>query len=435
MTMKELEAFFKAQFEVNMKAARADLEADFKAKGLTPEAITAEVEKALKPKELEEGQKAKLRADMMEQFEIAAAASSAIGMKAPEPHQIIGQLIVSGLKAMEERKATNIKNVPKDFIFDCMKRIYPESKALHGMMQKELTAGLPSSGGFTIPQILLPDYIKFLYANTILDKLGITRVPMPNGNFSLPRMDATSVVEWVGEIQATSDTQPIFDQVNLRAKKLKALTAVSNSLLRQNVVGLDAWVSQDLQTVSRIALDAAFLYGGGTDFTPRGLLNVPGIQTDPNGGAAVPYAKETPINIVALLEQANVPMNNVSWIFSPVGKSWILQQAFASGPWAWADEMLRNKTLNGYPFISSSTVKANTGANPAYSDFWIADFSLALWGVSYDLSLELSREGTFTSGGTVVSAFDQDLTLIRIIAEHDFSMRQPKAAVYAQYAK
>jgi HK97 family phage major capsid protein len=228
---------------------------------------------------------------------------------------------------------------------------------------------------------------------------------------------------------------PVFDAVNLRAKKLKAMTAISNSLLRQNVVGLDAWVSQDLQTVSRIALDAAFLYGGGTDFTPRGLLNVPGIQTDPNGGAAVPYAKETPINIVALLEQANVPMNNVSWIFSPVGKSWILQQAFASGPWAWADEMLRNKTLNGYPFISSSTVKANTGANPAYSDFWIADFSLALWGVSYDLSLELSREGTFTSGGTVVSAFDQDLTLIRIIAEHDFSMRQPKAAVYAQYAK
>ena len=87
------------------------------------------------------------------------------------------------------------------------------------------------------------------------------------------------------------------------------------------------------------------------------------------------------------------------------------------------------------PFFSSSTVQANLSASPAYSDFWVADFSLALWGVSYDISLELSREGTFVSGGQTISAFDQDLTLIRIIAEHDFSMRQPMAAVYAQYAK
>ena len=435
MTMKELEEFFKKQFEVNMAAERTRLEADLKAKGLAAEAITAEVEKALKPKELEEGQKSKLRAEMMEQFEIAAAASSSIGLKAPEPHQIIGQMIVSGLKAMIEKNVTNVKNVPKDFILDVAKRAFPDSKALHGMMQKELTAGLPSAGGFTIPQIMLPDYIKFLYNATILDKLGITRVPMPNGNFSLPRMDATSAVGWVGEIQAIADTQPVFDAVNLRSKKLKAMTAISNSLLRQNVVGLDAWVSQDLQTVSRIALDTAFLYGAGTDFTPRGLKNIPGIQVDPNGGTSVAYAKETPINMIALLEQANVPMNNVAWIFSPVGKSWILQQAFASGPWAWADEMLRNKTLNGYPFFSSSTVQANLSASPAYSDFWVADFSLALWGVSYDISLELSREGTFVSGGQTISAFDQDLTLIRIIAEHDFSMRQPMAAVYAQYAK
>jgi len=428
--MKELEEFFKKQFELSMANERAKLEAEFKTKGLTTEAIQAEIAKALKPAELEEEKKSALRTQMMEQFEIAAAASKGSGLAEPTATQMIGQLIVSGLKAMEEKKVTNVKSVSKDYIFDVAKRTFPESKALHGMMQKDLTAGLPSAGGFNIPQILLPDYIKFLYANTILDKLGVTRVPMPNGNFSIPRMDATSAVGWVGEDQPTGETDQVFDAVNLRSKKLKAMTAVSNTLLRQNVVGLDAWVSQDLQTVSRIALDAAFLYGAGTQFTPRGLKNIPGIQ--PIGSTATAFAKETPINMIALLEQANVPMNNVAWIFSPMGKSWILQQAFASGPWAWADEMLRNKTLNGFPFVSSSTVVKDT-AN-AWSDFWVADFSLALWGVSYDLSLELSREGTFVSGGQTISAFDQDLTLIRIIAEHDFSMRQPKAVVYGQYA-
>jgi HK97 family phage major capsid protein len=429
MNMKELESFFKAQFEVNMKAEREKLEAEYKEKGLAAEAVKAEVEKVLKERELEEGKKSALRAEMMEQFEIAAAVSGSKGLAEPTPVAIIGQMIVSGLKAMEEKKATNIKNVQKDLIFDCAKKLFPESKALHGIMQKDLTAGLPSAGGFGIPQILLPDYIKFLYANTILDKLGITRVPMPNGNFSLPKMDATSVVDWVGETEKSEETDPVFSAVNLRSKKLKAMTAISNTLLRQNVVGLDAWVSQDLQTVSRIALDKAFLYGSGTEFTPRGLKKISGIQTI--GSETTAIDKGMPIDMVALLEQANVPMNNVSWLFSPIGKSWILKQAFAAGPWAWADEMLRNKTLNGYPFVSSATVQKDS-AN-AWSDYWIADFSLMLWGVSYDLSLELSREGTFTRDGETVSAFDQDLTLIRVIAEHDFSSRQPVAVVYGQY--
>jgi HK97 family phage major capsid protein len=299
------------------------------------------------------------------------------------------------------------------------------------MLQKELTAGVPSAGGFNIPQILLPDYIKFLYANTLLDKLGVTRVPMPNGNFSIPRMDTTSTVGWVGETAAVATTQPVFGAVNLRAKKLKAMTAISNTLLRQNVVGLDAWVSQDLQTVSRIELDKAFLYGAGTEFTPRGLKNITDIQTSGTTGTA--FGLGTPIDMIALLEQANVLMQNVNWIFSPLGKSWILQKAFSSGPWAWADEMLRNKTLNGYPFVTSASVEKD-GSN-AYSDFWAIDASMVLWGVSYDLSLEMSREGTYESGGATISAFNQDLTLIRVIAEHDFGVRQPKAVVYGQYSK
>lgn len=431
MNREELEATITANFQKNMEAERAKLTAEFQAKALTPEQIADEVGKALKSRELEEDKKKHLRSEMMDQFEIAAAASASKGISEPDAKGMVGQYIVAGLKAMEITGAKNIANVGKDAILDAAKKFLPEAKAVQGMIQKEMTAGVPSAGGFTIPQILLPEYIKFLYADTILDKLRITRVPMPNGNFSIPRMDTTSTVGWVGETAAVAATQPVFGAVNLRAKKLKAMTAISNTLLRQNVVGLDAWVSQDLQTVSRIDLDKAFLYGLGTEFTPRGLKNVTDIQTIGTTGTA--FGLGTPIDMIALLEQANVPMQNVSWIFSPLGKSWILQKAFSSGPWAWADEMLRNKTLNGYPFVTSSSVEKD--ASNAYSDFWAIDASMVLWGVSYDLSLEMSREGTYESGGATISAFNQDLTLIRVIAEHDFGVRQPKAVVYGQYSK
>jgi hypothetical protein len=95
--------------------------------------------------------------------------------------------------------------------------------------------------------------------------------------------------------------------------------------------------------------------------------------------------------------------------------------------------MASSKTINGFPFISSASVEKD--GSSAYSDFWLVDASMILWGVAYDLSLEMSREGTFTSGSDTISAFDQDLTLIRIIGEHDFGVRQPKAVLYGQYSK
>jgi HK97 family phage major capsid protein len=97
--------------------------------------------------------------------------------------------------------------------------------------------------------------------------------------------------------------------------------------------------------------------------------------------------------------------------------------------------MSRGKLMS-YDFLSSSTVSytpANGGA--AYSDFWIGDFSQFIWGVGYDLSIEMSREGSYVSGGSTVSAFQKDLTLVRLISEHDFACRQPKAFVKGTYSQ
>jgi HK97 family phage major capsid protein len=431
MNREELEATMTASFEKNMAVEREKLSAEYAAKNMSAEAVQAEVAKALASRELDEGKKKALRAEMMDQFEIAAISTANKGMPETKASDIVGQLMAVNLKAMDLVKARNITAVGKDVVLDAAKRFMPENKFIQEIIKKELTAGVPSAGGFNIPQILLPDYIKFLYANTILDKLGITKVPMPNGNFSLPRMDTTSSISWMDETAATTETQPTFSNVNLRAKKLRAMTAVSNTLLRQNIVGLDSWISQDLQTKSMIALDEAFLYGLGTEFTPRGLKNITDIQTA--GTTSTAFGLTTPIDLVALLEQANVPMQNVKWILSPIGKSWIQSKAFSTGPFAWAAEMASSKTINGYEYITSASVQKD--GSSAYSDFWIGDFSMALWGVSYDLNIELSREGSFESGGVTQNAFDKDLTLIRVIAEHDFGVRQPKAFVYSQYSK
>lgn len=441
MTTSELQALVDERVKKQVEEAKTSIKTELGGvSGIADEKKFDEaVSKAVKKIQDENSKALSANAELLLNFEKANSAQVSKGLTAETPVTVVNQMIAAGLGAMEAQKAVNINTVSPDAILAAGKKMFPDSKALHVALgakcNKDLTAGVPSAGGFTVPIAFSPDYIKALYATTILDKLGVRKVPMPNGNFSIPRMDSSSAVSWLGEAQALSVTQPAFGEVNLKAKKLGALCAVSNSLLRYSGVGVESWISDDLMEKARNALDDAFLNGAGTVYTPRGLANTTNVQTA--GGSTTAFGLATPIDLVALLEQANIPMRNVKWLFSPSGKSWVLQKAFSSGPFAWADEMLRNKTLNGYDYITSSTVSytaANGGAS-AYSDFWIGDFSEFVWGVGYDMSIEMTREGSYVSGGTTVSAFQNDLTLVRLITEHDFACRQPKAFVKGTYSQ
>jgi HK97 family phage major capsid protein len=177
---------------------------------------------------------------------------------------------------------------------------------------------------------------------------------------------------------------------------------------------------------TRIALDDAMINGSGSQYMPLGLKNNANIQTL----SASALALTTPNDMVALLQQANVRLENVHWLLNPIGESWLRNKAFSSGPFAWSDEMARTGKLRGFDFHSSSTIGYDGSGTPT-ADFWVGDFAEMMFGVSRDITIEISREGSFNDNGTVVNAFDQDLTLIRLITECDFACRQPKAFVKA----
>ena len=256
---------------------------------------------------------------------------------------------------------------------------------------------------------------------------------MVNGNLSIPKMTASASAYWVGETNAIPVSQATFGEVNMKAKKLACLSPVSNELLRYSGVGIDSWIAEDLMMKAKISLDNAFLTGSGTNYTPKGLANVTGIQTI--GDADTSVGVTTPIDMVAMLEQANIPMQNVKWLASPMLKSWFAGKSFTTGPFAWADELARTGKLNGYDVISSASVRYDGTGTPD-GDIWLGDFSQFLWGVGYDISVEMSREGTFADGeGNMISAFQNDLTLVRLITEHDFAVRNANAFVKGTFKK
>lgn len=382
---------------------------------------------------------AKAENDKAENVKYLEAFKEAVGkdnsLKAKEtPVTIVNQMIASAVSAMGHKDAHNITQVSPEEVLAQAKKDFPYSKALHNVLEarcKTMTAGTPSEGGFTVPLAFSGEYIDALVANTLIDKLNIRRVPLVHGNLSIPRMDTTSAISWGGEETVGGITEPTFGEVNMRAKKLFAKTAMSNTLIRESGVNIEGWVAEDLMRKARIALDDALLNGTGSQYQPLGLANNPNVQT--SGSSSTAFGLTTPNDMVALLEQANVRMENVHWLLNPMGESWIRNKAFSSGPFAWSDEMSRTGRLRGYEFHSSSTVKY-VDTTTDYADFWLGDFAEMMFGISKDISIEVSREGTFTNNGNVISAFDKDLTLIRLIAEVDFACRQPKAFVHGTYS-
>ena len=352
------------------------------------------------------------------------------------PVTIVNQMLASAVRAMHNKDYRSIKQLSDEEILAQAKKDFVNSKALHKVLStKAVNAGTPSEGGFTVPLAFSSDYIDALLANTLIDKLGVRRVPLVHGNLSIPKMDTVSAISWGGEETIGETTQPTFGEVNMHAKKLFAKSAITNTVIRESGVDVEGWIAEDLFRNAKIALDVAMLKGTGSQYQPLGLKNKTGVQT--SGGTTTAFSVDTPNDMEALLEQANVPMENVKWLLSPKGKSWIKSTKFTTGPFAWATEMATQKTLNGYDFLTSTTVDYTKATAPAsdYADFWLGDWSQLLFGVSKDISIEVSRDGTFVSNGQTISAFDKDLTLVRLITEVDFACRHPEAFVRGTYSQ
>ena len=410
---------------------------ELKDKGITPEKVT-ELETKIKGLEDQLSKKTNVAADqfaiIMEQNRKGGVGNIDIDDE-KSVSKTIGKIAAAIGYGLEQTKSAKID---PGMIGDFAKKLYPREKAMHDLIavQKDLEAGIPSAGGYGIPQILLPTFVPFLYKKTLFNKIGVTKYPMPAGNLRIARIDNTSAVSWGGELPKSNNTQPVLGDIVLNSKKMTAVVPYSNTLFRNQQIGLDGLIASDLQTVATINIDQVAMYGAGNQYQPLGLQGIPGIQS--LGTTGSPYALTTqfPIDAMALLEQANVPMENVCWLMNPIAKGWMMGKAFSSGPFAWANEMATgDHTLNGYPFYASATV-ANSGTSPTWANIWLGDFSEFVWGVSYDIAIDVSREGTYTdSSGIVHNAWQSDMTLVRLITEMDFNVKHSVSFLEAFVAK
>jgi HK97 family phage major capsid protein len=238
------------------------------------------------------------------------------------------------------------------------------------------------------------------------------------GPLRIPRIASGATAAFVAAGAQISDSNASFDEVTLlpsSLKGIKVLTKVSNELVRQSVVGLEAALRTRLVTDVANAFDAAAWDGAGSSDTIKGIFRQSGIAT----GTLDLADPDSLIDAIATA-QAN-KVNPTHWVMTPASFAALrkLKVGTTDARYLFDPSTIQNGTafqVLGLPVIITDNI-ANTGTAPGKARVALIDFTHVA--VARDVDAEVAvLDQTFG---------DYDTIGIRVVTRMDVALTQAKA--------
>lgn len=300
---------------------------------------------------------------------------------------------------------------------------------------KALAATQPTDGGYLVPEVYADEIIELLYPSTVIYDLGARRLGMDHGNLNIPKLKTGTRAMFAGENRKIPKTAPKFGNIRLSSKKLTALIPMSNDLLRSTNFDNDVIVGQDVTKQMALGVDWGAFQGTGGEFQPLGLFNNKAVQNINVAEIGTSYAGTDgvltamfPNYLVAAVLKNNVYADALGFVFNTSVEQFFKSIRDNTGGFIFAEEMNKQHTLAGYPYRTTNLIETVSGKTKIAFGNW-NDLIIGEQGA---LEIETSREGSWTDeAGNLVSAFENDQTLIRAIDNVDVGLRHDESFVVA----
>jgi len=295
---------------------------------------------------------------------------------------------------------------------------------------KSLQAGDLTAGGFLVEPEFASGIIAFLYNRAVVRRAGPQVLPMNSGSLTLPKHTGSATASYTGESQAISKSEPSGGQIVLTAKKLTALVPVSNDLLKFDAGdAADRWVRNDL--VRRIAVreDAAFLRDDGTENKPKGLRYwaASGNVTASAGTTSADVESDIE-DLINGLELNNVSTERAVLFMNPRSKNYLVNlRDSSSGELIFPEIRGAAPRIFDIPVFVTNNIPRNLGGGGNESEVYFVNMEDAIIAEAGGLSIEVDASASYTDGGSLVSAFERDETLVRAVTHHDFAVAHEEA--------
>lgn len=299
----------------------------------------------------------------------------------------------------------------------------------HSGVSAALSGASEAAGGVTVPRPLASGIIEMLAPRVTVRASGAMVHDMPAGELRNARVASGPSASYGTENAAAVESEPTFDKVDESFKKLTSLVPVGNSLLRHSSASLGRVVRDLMIQAMALKEDIAFLRYDGSSNDPVGLrewaLAAHWQDTVANGVAAVETALRKAVSDV---EDANVMMVSPGWIMRASAKNFLASLRDPNSGAYVFPSIVASGTLLGYPIRTTSQIPNNLGAGSNETEIYFAAFGEIMIGDSQTIVVGTSTEAAYVNqSGDTVSAFQNDLTLMRAIAEHDLAPAHDEA--------
>jgi HK97 family phage major capsid protein len=168
------------------------------------------------------------------------------------------------------------------------------------MVQSGATAG---AGGVMIPTVLTADLIDLARAKTRVLQAGARTVPMANRTVDVGRWLSDPDPSWRAENAPIAEDDATMDKITLNAKSLSVVTKASRELIEDT--DIDNELRDAFAASFALKIDAASLYGSGTDPEPRGVKNVTEVTKTSMGTDGATPDWDDLVDAVGRLRDAN----------------------------------------------------------------------------------------------------------------------------------
>lgn len=150
--------------------------------------------------------------------------------------------------------------------------------------KKALSVGTATAGGYLAPDQFTTDFVRDL---TLFSPIrGLADVKNTSSHTVLyPKRTAITNARWQGEAQATTGSEPAFNQGEIEVKNLATHTDINNQLIDDAVVDVEAEVRMALAEDFGAKEGKAFVSGDGV-LEPEGFMTAAGVTAGLNGHAA-----------------------------------------------------------------------------------------------------------------------------------------------------
>ena len=279
------------------------------------------------------------------------------------------------------------------------------------------------------------DFVTFLYSKTIYNQLPLREVP---ANVVIKGQDGAAIGYWVGESKSIPFSRADFNDVELKYKKVGALTSVSLELMRESSPSAEMLIRDALVDAAVQRVDTTFVSSTvGSATTPAGILyNIPATTSAGSDTDGV-------LNDIKELRQRFITAKNEGGLF------WVMNGGLASSL-----SLMRNALgqkdfteinqdggfLEGNPVVTGHNVGASHLILVKPSDIW----RIGMGGVQVSMSEHATIEQDNAPQGaqdtpvaqsaSPVNMFQTDSMAIKVVMSIDFARRRESAVAWINNA-